>query len=246
MYKIITQEDDFIVIDKSAGVNFHDEGDLGKGLFSQLKAELSVQSTELLFPIHRLDKMTSGLLIFSKTLACAQAFQVMFNEHKIEKFYLAISDKKPTKKQGLVKGDMAKSRRGTWKLLRTSNNPAVTQFLSYHIENDKRLFLLKPQTGKTHQIRVALNSLGAPIIGDTRYHSHKTKNTKEKETTKDNNTDRGYLHAYAMRFNYLGKQYQYVLPPSSGRYFSNDKLKNKLADLSQPWQLNWPNISANY
>jgi len=235
VYKIISQEDDFIIIDKSANINFHDEGDLGQGLFSQIKAELALDNTQSLFPVHRLDKMTSGLLIFAKTLSCAQAFQKMFSEHKIEKFYLAISDKKPTKKQGLIKGDMAKSRRGTWKLLRTNNNAAITQFFSYHLQDKKRLFLLKPHTGKTHQIRVALASLGAPIMGDNRYYP--------KASNKEN-IDRGYLHAYALYFEYLGKPYQYILPPSSGEFFLQTSTVNTLSNLSTPCKLHWPKVNS--
>ena len=75
MFKIITQTDDFVIVSKSAGVNFHDEGELGSGLFSQVKSHLLQQGncTEL-FPVHRLDKMTSGLLIFAKNSNSAKIF----------------------------------------------------------------------------------------------------------------------------------------------------------------------------
>ncbi len=167
MFKIITQTDDFIVVAKDANVNFHDENEYGSGLFSQVKNDVMKQSisTEL-YPIHRLDKMTSGLLIFATNANSAKIFGELFQSHKIEKYYLALSDKKPTKKQGLIKGDMAKSRRGMFKLTRTLNNPAITQFFSYNLTNKQRLYLLKPHSGKTHQLRVALSSIGAPIFGD--------------------------------------------------------------------------------
>ena len=139
MFKIITQTEDFVVISKNADVNFHDEGVHGAGLFSQVRQYLLQQFniTEL-FPIHRLDKMTSGLLIFAKNSESAKIFGELFKTHKVEKYYLAISDKKPIKKQGLIKGDMAKSRRGMFKLMRTMDNPAITQFFSYSIGNKRR------------------------------------------------------------------------------------------------------------
>ncbi|MFT6249854.1 MAG: tRNA pseudouridine32 synthase/23S rRNA pseudouridine746 synthase [Cognaticolwellia sp.] len=228
MFKIITQTVDFVVVAKSTGINFHDEDQQGSGLFSQVKKQMIKQSdTTELYPIHRLDKMTSGLILFAKNLTSAQIFGQLFEEHNVEKYYLAISDKKPTRKQGLIKGDMAKSRRGMYKLLRSMNNPAITQFFSYPIANGQRLYLLRPHSGKTHQLRVALTSIGAPILGDPLYNSNST-------------TDRGYLHAYALRFSFLGTMYQFILPSDEGEYYSTESVREKLVELEQPWLLNWP------
>lgn len=228
MFKIITQTDDFIVVAKSAGINFHDEEQQGSGLFSQVKQQMKIQfSISELYPVHRLDKMTSGLVLFAKNLHSAQVFGKLFENHLIEKYYLAISDSKPTKKQGLIKGDMAKSRRGMFKLLRTMDNPAITQFFSYSIANKQRLYLLKPHSGKTHQLRVALCSIGAPILGDPLYNTSSA-------------ADRGYLHAYALRFDYLGTHYEFTLAPSEGEFYLTTVLVNKIAEIEQPWLLNWP------
>jgi len=230
MFKTITEHPDFIVVDKAAGINFHDEGDLGSGLFSQVKNQLKNTTSDAeLYPIHRLDKMTSGLVIFAKTLACAQTFGQLFQDHDIEKYYLAISDQKPTKKQGLIKGDMAKSRRGMFKLLRSMENPAVTQFFSYSIGNKQRLYLLKPHSGKTHQLRVALSSIGAPIVGDPLYNTQSV-------------ADRGYLHAYALKFTYLGEQFEFISAPNSGEYFLTEQVTEHLTAQKKPWQLNWPRL----
>lgn len=236
MFKIITQTDDFIVISKSTNVNFHDEGKHGSGLFSQVKQYLHQQSniTEL-FPIHRLDKMTSGLLIFAKNSISAKVFGELFENHQVEKYYLAISDNKPTKKQGLIKGDMTKSRRGMFKLMRTMENPAITQFFSYALGNRQRLYLLKPHSGKTHQLRVALSSIGVPITGDPLYSS--TEKSKTSLTI-----DRGYLHAYALRFKFLDQQYEFVLPPIEGESFQSDNFNKQLEKVKQPWLLNWPKL----
>jgi len=169
---IIDHQADFLVIDKPANIGFHDEENIGSGLFSQIKAQLKAQLaiTEL-YPVHRLDKMTSGLILVAKNSATARAFQQQFEQHQIQKYYLAIAEGKPKKKQGVIKGDMEKSRRGMWKLLRTMDNPAVSQFFSYSIAPKQRLYLIKPHSGKTHQIRVALNSIGVPILGDALYNN---------------------------------------------------------------------------
>jgi len=217
-------------------VNFHDEGVHGSGLFSQVKRYLLEQLNIVdLYPVHRLDKITSGLLIFAKTSESTKIFGELFKTHKVEKYYLAISDKKPTKKQGLIKGDMAKSRRGMFKLMRSLESPAITQFFSYSIGDKQRLYLLKPHSGKTHQIRVALSSIGVPIIGDPLYDSNTRANSNAM-------TDRGYLHAYALRFEYLEKVYEFVLPPNEGELFLSENVTEKLSEIKQPWLLNWPKL----
>eukprot|EP00976_Prorocentrum_cordatum_P075466 1181919-Prorocentrum_minimum.AAC.4 len=112
---------------------------------------------------------------------------------------------------GRVVGDMERSRRASWKLLRTTNNPAVTKFATFPIQRpvsaagddlrdvsqlsaapslQLRLFLLKPETGRTHQLRVAMKSLGAPVLGDPTY-SHADEAKQHSRT---------YLHATAIRF----------------------------------------------
>ena len=230
MFKTITEHHDFIVVDKEPGVNFHDEGNIGSGLFSLVKQQIQSHNKNAeLYPVHRLDKMTSGLVIFAKNLTCAQTFGQLFNDHDIEKYYLAIADKKPSKKQGLIKGDMDKSRRGMFKLLRTMENPAITQFFSYSIANKQRLYLLKPHSGKTHQLRVALASIGAPIVGDPLYYSTSP-------------ADRGYLHAYALKFTYLGEKFEFTSLPTKGEYYLNEALNEQLAAIKKPWQLNWPRL----
>ena len=227
---VVDHQADFVVIDKPQDFSFHDEESLGSGLFSTIKAQLKAQlSITELYPVHRLDKMTSGLIIVAKNSATAKAFQQLFEHHVIEKYYLAISEGKPKKKQGVIKGDMEKSRRGMWKLLRTMNNPAISQFFSYAIAPKQRLYLIKPHSGKTHQIRVALNSIGVPILGDPLYNS----------TTA---ADRGYLHAFALRFSLNNKHYQYILLPSTGCAFNTESVIEAMNKITPPWQQAWPKL----
>ena len=236
MFKIITKTDDFVVISKNADVSFHDEGEYGSGLFTAVKKYcLSELSIKELFPVHRLDKITSGLLIFATNSYSAKIFGELFTQHKVEKYYLAISENKPLKKQGLIKGDMAKSRRGMYKLMRTMENPAITQFFSYSFGNKQRLYLLKPHSGKTHQLRVALNSIGVPIFGDPLYTSKVTASSHKVK-------DRGYLHAFAMKFEFLGQTYEFISPPSEGELFLSDSIQMQIKKLNKPWSLDWPKV----
>lgn len=218
---LIFENSDFAVVSKPAGANFHSEEEAGFVVLTS--QELGIP----LYPVHRLDKMTSGLVIFAKSAETAALFGSMFENREVEKFYLAISTRKPKKKQGWVKGDMAKARRGDYKLLASMENPAITQFISASLRPNERLFLIKPHTGKTHQIRVALKSLGAPVAGDGRY-AHAEEARKE---------DRGYLHAYALRFVFKGETYEFVLPPVEGERFLSEECLAMLEQWREPWEM---------
>jgi tRNA pseudouridine32 synthase/23S rRNA pseudouridine746 synthase len=223
---VVDQQQDFIVVYKPANVDFHDDKQQ-LGFFNQVKLYMSINE---LYPVHRLDKITSGLVLIATNINAARHFQQLFEAKKIEKYYLAISDLKPSKKQGLIKGDMAKSRRGMWKLLRSQKKPAISQFFSFSLGQGKRLFLVKPHTGKTHQIRVALKSIGAPIMGDPYYNHTST-------------TDRGYLHAFALRFIFNQRTYQYLLSPTQGIEYKTDEMTRIVNELGIPWQLDWPTLA---
>ncbi len=222
-YTLIFECDDFIVIDKLPGISVHKDQ-----LLSGLTMELSADVGYSLYLVHRLDKVTSGLMIFAKHAQAAAGLSRLFAEHQVQKFYLALSAKKPSKKQGTIKGDMAKSRRGMWKLEKTRVNPAITRFFSSAVGAGFRLFLVKPQTGKTHQIRVALKSIGAAILGDPLYSSDYA------------SEERTYLHAWQLGFTYLGVEHQFRSDPSVGEHFRSEAVKKQLADWENPFQLSWP------
>lgn len=225
MYVPIFDHADFAVFDKPAGVSVHSES--GPGFVATLARQLPHTPWHL---VHRLDKATSGLLILAKCPAAAAGFGAMFGQHAVCKYYLAIARGVPSKKQGLICGDMERTRNGQWKLCRSQRNPAITQFFSSGLGAGRRLFLLRPHTGRTHQLRVALKSLGTPILGDERY------------AAAEDRADRMYLHAYALDFEWAGERVQMVLPPAHGEHFAG--IGSVLDDMgwSQPWALPWPRL----
>jgi len=215
------QNEDFMVVNKPENLNFHSENSPGLAVLVQQQFNLAE-----IYPVHRLDKMTSGLVIFALNQKVTNQFRVLFEQHLIQKYYLAVSLGKPKKKQGWIKGDMAAARRGSWKLLKTQLNPAITQFISSSIRPGERGYLLKPFTGKTHQLRVALKSLGVPICGDLRYQALSEAKLE----------DRGYLHAYALQFNWNGRAYCFVQPPKTGLRFLSDDFQCLLKQWKIPWE----------
>ncbi|RAU18317.1 TIGR01621 family pseudouridine synthase [Nitrincola tibetensis] len=222
MYDLVANETDFLVVAKYPGVDFHSQSG-NAGLAAQLQQDLGYP----LFAVHRLDTLTSGLLLFAKSSESAHQLSKRFSERRIQKFYLAIAKGKPTKKQGKIQGDMAKSRRGQYKLMRSQDNPAITRFYSHALQDGLRLYLLKPETGKTHQLRVALASLGTPILGDQRYGGGEA--------------DRGYLHAYCLSFEFNSIHYQYRHSPSQGQMFLTDNCQSHInTEWFSPEHIEWP------
>ena len=191
---------DFFVFDKPAGISFHSED--GAGFFAQL---IEQHPNETLFPVHRLDKITSGLLLVARNKPAAQELGKLFESHAIKKTYIALTDQKPSKKQGAISGDMQRTRDGNWKLLHSKNNPAITRFTSHSLAPNLRLFVLTPQTGRTHQLRVMMKALGSPIIGDLRYGGSAA--------------DRGYLHAQRLQFDWHGAAIDIYSTPNTGELF---------------------------
>ena len=213
---IIYQTDDFIIIYKPCGISVHkDQSEIG--LTTLLAEQFSVPQVWL---VHRLDKVTSGLLILALNAESAAEFFRLFSEHHIQKTYLALSNQKPKKKQGLIVGDMQKARNGAWKLCQSKENPAITRFESVSCEPNLRLFILKPQTGKTHQLRVAMKSLGSPILGDSLY----GKNTE--------NIDRTYLHAARLQFEFKGQLFDVFSPPKEGQWWHRQGVMSQIQKFS--------------
>ncbi len=214
-YSILADESDYLVVVKAPGVRVHGPG-ASPSLIERLREDLQSPDLHL---AHRLDEATSGLVLVAKSTPANQALTRLFAERQITKNYLAISDKKSAKKQGWIRGDMAKARDGNWKLLRTSQNPAVTRFVAGSLGPGLRLYVLQPKTGKTHQLRVALKSQGAPILGDARYGGSEA--------------DRLYLHAFSLSFCWQGTVRHYVQLPSVGLHFAAPGLAEAAAQLAK-------------
>ncbi|NHI01586.1 MULTISPECIES: TIGR01621 family pseudouridine synthase [Oceanimonas] len=200
--EILLDHAEFCVINKPAGIGMHQEGD-EPGLVRLLGEQLQ----QSFYPVHRLDKMTTGALLLARTAEANRVLSAQFAARTTTKRYLALSDRKPVKKQGWVKGGMEKTRNGSWKLTRGETNPAVTHFYSTSLAPGLRGFMLQPHTGRTHQLRVALKSLGCPILGDDRYGGSPA--------------DRGYLHAWRLAFDWQGERIEVTAPATEGELFAH-------------------------
>ena len=170
---ILYEDDDVIVVNKPSGLLTHAKGGLSdESTVAEIIRPKTSFATDTDRPgiVHRLDRDTSGLLIIAKNPESAAHLQRQFAERTAKKTYIAITDGKP--KLNAAKIDLPIGRNpsapSTFRI-DPNGKPAQT---TYHVlaENDAQsLVELKPTTGRTHQLRVHLTHLNAPILGDRVY-----------------------------------------------------------------------------
>ncbi|MGY0565531.1 MAG: pseudouridine synthase, partial [Paraglaciecola chathamensis] len=123
---VVFDHPDFIIIDKPPGVSVQNEAS-SSGILPMVCTQ---HAFDKLWLVHRLDKVTSGLLILAKHAQAASQLGKLFEAREIEKYYLALGSAKPKKKQGTVTGAMKKIRDGKWAFNQNGSAVAVSQFFS--------------------------------------------------------------------------------------------------------------------
>ncbi len=122
---------------------------------------------------HRLDRPVSGVLLLAKTSKVLPRLNKLFLQHRIQKKYLAITDRAPKLRLGIVQHFLLKDRSvNKVTIVKEDKKGAKEATTAYRILDETQglyLWELAPTTGRSHQLRVALQSLGCPIIGDLKY-----------------------------------------------------------------------------
>lgn len=165
--RILYEDDDILAYDKPVGMTSDDPS---------LISFLLNRSKDIAL-IHRLDRDTTGVLLLAKTKTALEAMTILFRKRLVKKTYLAIVDGIPDKKSGSIDNTMGAIHRyqgqTLWGIVpKESGLQAVTMWKCEKSGKKASLIRAFPKTGRTHQIRVHLNSIGHPILGDTQYGKH--------------------------------------------------------------------------
>lgn len=164
--QIIFENDDFIAIDKPAGMlSIPDREQSEKSL-----KDLLIEKYGHIFTVHRLDKDTSGLILFAKNETTHKYLSQLFEGRKIEKYYVGVVLGKLTQESGLIEAPL--SEHPLHKGLMTVHRNGKPSSTGYQIlESYKSFSLLSFQlfTGRTHQIRVHAKNIGHPLACDVLY-----------------------------------------------------------------------------
>jgi len=180
---VVYEDADLIVVDKPAGLVVHPaagnpDGTLVNALLHHCHGQLSgIGGVARPGIVHRIDKDTSGLLVVAKTDRAHEGLARQFADHSIERAYLAVVGGYPVPAAGTVTGAIARSNLNRKKMALVEDGPngqkrgkhAVTHFRTLERLRGAALVECRLETGRTHQVRVHMSSIGHALLGDPVY-----------------------------------------------------------------------------
>jgi len=174
--EVLHENNDYLVVNKAAGLISEKSPYEAVTIESQaLNHLLKYKRKPYIGIIHRLDRVTSGVLILAKKKSVLVEFNTLFSSRKVQKTYLAIVKNKPQKDKGnLVNFLVKNNKEKRAEIVQAKSKDSQNCMLSYQViaKNDVGYLLeIKPKTGRFHQIRAQLTHIGLPIIGDKKYGS---------------------------------------------------------------------------
>ena len=214
--KPIFEIEDFAIFDKPSGVAIHPKGLTHSQTLLDDVRFLYGKDANL---AHRLDKETSGLVIASKNKWSEKILKSMFEEKQIQKYYMALVEGKITHQLTINKPILAnKDMNIKMKvLIDKEGKTSKTIITPVKIIGDKTLVIAKPLTGRQHQIRVHLFSVGHRIIGDPLYgvdeeiaDKYLKGELNKSDRLKFTGANRLMLHSYRVKFSYNNRNYDIV------------------------------------
>lgn len=200
--KVVYENDDLAVIDKPAGMVVHpgagnNEDTLAQALLSRYPGISTVGDPHRPGIVHRLDEDTSGLILIAKNQQSLEFLKQKFQDHSIEKEYLALVHGVLEKKHDIINIPLEKVPMKQ-KMKVGSGKEAITEYFVKVSDPSGQFSLIrvKLHTGRTHQIRAHLAHVGHPIFGDQVY-------GMQYKQVDSQILDRQFLHAYKLKFQLL-------------------------------------------
>jgi 23S rRNA pseudouridine1911/1915/1917 synthase len=165
---------------------------------------------EKIYVVHRLDYETSGILCFAKNEAAHRALSLQFSNHSVSKAYRALVQGRMLQTEGMIDAPIGEdpNRRGAMRVDYRLGKPALSRYKVLDTFKDYTYVEVSIETGRTHQIRVHLKSLGFPLLGDKLYggqehfmlSSIKRRFHMKKDDEEQPTLSRVALHAHALTF----------------------------------------------
>lgn len=193
---VIFEDRDLLVVNKPAGMVVHpsyghESGTLVNAVLARCPENLDVGGPDRGGIVHRLDMLTSGLILIAKNDTAHAALQRQFKRRTIKKTYLALVESHPSPRQGLIDAPIGRDKRQRKRMaVVKTGREARTAFQVLESFEKYSLVELHPETGRTHQLRVHLAWLGYPVVGDKIYGYRRQQLLK----------DRHFLHAHQLDF----------------------------------------------
>ena len=186
-HSVVYEDENVFIADKLSGVS-------SEALFCEL-------SEKGCLPVHRLDRNTSGLIVLAKTEEAQSELLAAFKERAVEKVYLCLAKNAFKAENGVLTAYLSKdAKNGLVRIYPSPNADRVKIVTEYEVQEkrgDLALVKVTLHTGKTHQIRAHLSSIGCPVLGDEKYGDF--------ALNKKYGLTRQVLVAHSLRFNLAGK-----------------------------------------
>lgn len=220
---ILYEDSSIIVINKPSGIVVHPSagnpsGTLVNALLYHCKDLAGINGVLRPGIVHRLDKDTSGVMVVAKDDESYHQLTKQFKNHTVEKVYIAIAYGKFSQDEGLIDSAIGRhpSQRKRMSTRTKKGRPAITRWRAIEKLDGYTLLEIYPQTGRTHQIRVHLSSIGHPLLGDPLYGRKGRPGTIAHPALKEcvKKMNRQALHAHRLGFNHprTEEKVQFVSP----------------------------------
>jgi 23S rRNA pseudouridine1911/1915/1917 synthase len=176
-FRVVHDETDFAIIDKPAGMVAHPNDGVRGGTVADRAREIwgklpTVQGEDRPGIVHRLDGATSGVMVIAKTEPAAEELRRQFRDREVEKVYLALVHGEPRFDSDWIEQPLGRSERAPDRISVVPEGEGRSAQTFYEVRRrfgDYALVECRPRTGRTHQIRVHLESIGHGIVGDKLY-----------------------------------------------------------------------------
>jgi RluA family pseudouridine synthase len=186
--KILYQDKHLLIVDKPAGLSVMPDGwqEDSDYLVKRLEGQFGK-----IFIVHRLDKITSGIMVFARDAETHRALNIQFENHEAQKTYHALVEGNPKWEEKVARHPLRANVGHKHRTMVDNKNgkPSETRFRVIRRYEEAALIEAKPMTGRTHQIRVHAYALGHPLVGDVLYGAQAP-----------NNIARPMLHAQSLSF----------------------------------------------
>jgi len=172
--KIAYEDEHLLVVDKPAGIVVHPSAGHGHGTLVNALLERGIAGGDVAERpgiVHRLDRDTSGLLVVARSQEAYERLQVLVRERRLDRRYLALVRGRPRSRTGRIEAPIGRDRHDPLRHSLDTDTPreAITHFEVTELLPAHALLSVRLETGRTHQIRVHLQAIELPVVGDSVY-----------------------------------------------------------------------------